>query len=100
MSQDRRTILITGAGSGFGRGAALELARRVRRGLGVPVGVLGSQVTFTPDEIFERDSVDFVVRGEPEHTVRDVARRVAAGEGLAGVEGTAEPGIYELGGPI
>jgi anaerobic magnesium-protoporphyrin IX monomethyl ester cyclase len=67
----------------------LELARRVRRGLGVPVGVLGSQVTYTPDEIFQGDSVDFVVRGEPEYTVRDVARRVAAGEGLAGVEGTS-----------
>lgn len=67
----------------------LELAGRVRRARGIPVAILGSQVTFTPAEIFERDDVDVVVRGEPEYTVRDLARRVAAGEGLEGVEGTS-----------
>ncbi|MCB9915478.1 MAG: radical SAM protein [Planctomycetes bacterium] len=67
----------------------LALARGVREALGVPVGILGSQVTYTPAEVFESGAVDFVVRGEPEHTVRDVARRVAAGEDLAGVEGTS-----------
>ena len=67
----------------------LELARRVRTGLGVPVGILGSQVTYTPDEIFQNASVDVVIRGEPEFTVRDLARRVAAGQGFAGVAGTS-----------
>lgn len=65
----------------------LALARRIRERTGAPVAILGSQVTYTPGEIFSGDNVDCVVRGEPEHTVRDLARRVAAGEGFAGVEG-------------
>lgn len=65
----------------------LALARQLRQRLRVPVAILGSQVTFTPGEIFAQDNVDCVVRGEPEHTVRDLARRVATGEGFAGVEG-------------
>jgi radical SAM superfamily enzyme YgiQ (UPF0313 family) len=65
----------------------LELSRSLRASLGVPVAMLGSQVTYTPGEIFDGDNVDCVVRGEPELTVRELARRVAAGEALAGVEG-------------
>ena len=44
-------------------------------------------MTFTPGEIFAQDNVDCVVRGEPEHTVRDLARRVREGLDFAGVEG-------------
>ena len=66
----------------------LTLARGVRAELDVPVAILGSQVTFTPGEIFAGDNVDLVVRGEPEYTVRDIARRIAAKQGLAGIEGT------------
>jgi radical SAM superfamily enzyme YgiQ (UPF0313 family) len=66
----------------------LALSRRIRGALGVPVAILGSQVTYTPGEIFEGDNVDVVVRGEPEHTLRDLARRAAADEPLRGVEGT------------
>jgi anaerobic magnesium-protoporphyrin IX monomethyl ester cyclase len=65
----------------------LLLAGRVRSQLGVPVGILGSQVTYTPDEIFEGDSVDVVVRGEPEHTVRDLVANLVAGESFEGVAG-------------
>ncbi len=65
----------------------LALARALRSRLGVPVAMLGSQVTYTPGELFERDNVDAVVRGEPEYTVRELARRVGAGEGWAGVAG-------------
>jgi anaerobic magnesium-protoporphyrin IX monomethyl ester cyclase len=70
----------------------LELARAIRSRLKIPVAILGSQVTFTPGEIFQADNVDCVVRGEPEYTVRDLARRVAAHTGdsnelFAGVEG-------------
>lgn len=65
----------------------LQLARSIRSALKVPVAILGSQVTFTPGEIFSGDNVDAVVRGEPEHTVRDLARRVAQGLGFEGVEG-------------
>ena len=65
----------------------LALARELRAKLKIPVAILGSQVTYTPGEIFTEESVDCVVRGEPEYTVRDLARRVAAGESFAGVEG-------------
>ncbi|MCH2107218.1 MAG: radical SAM protein, partial [Planctomycetes bacterium] len=65
----------------------LSLAGRIRAALGVPVGILGSQVTFTPGEIFDGDHVDAVVRGEPEYTVRDLARRAADGLDFSGVEG-------------
>lgn len=65
----------------------LALARDVRSRAGCKVAILGSQVTFTPGEIFASDNVDCVVRGEPEYTVRDLARRVASGADFAGVEG-------------
>jgi radical SAM superfamily enzyme YgiQ (UPF0313 family) len=70
----------------------LALARALRAELGVPVAILGSQVTYTPREVFENDAVDVVIRGEPEHTVRDVARRVAEKRGFDGVEGTSHKG--------
>jgi anaerobic magnesium-protoporphyrin IX monomethyl ester cyclase len=66
----------------------LRLCREVRAALGVPVAILGSQVTYTPGEIFKDDNVDVVVRGEPEYTVREIAARVAEGRNLEGVEGT------------
>ena len=65
----------------------LELARGVRSGSRVPVAILGSQVTYTPGEIFANENVDAVVRGEPEATVLELAQRVRAGDGFAGVEG-------------
>ena len=65
----------------------LALAGRVREATGARTGMLGSQVTFTPDEIFEGGRIDFVVRGEPERTVEEIARRTAAGEPIAGAAG-------------
>jgi len=65
----------------------LALAHKIKHGLGVRVGILGSQVTYTPGEIFDGDNVDAVVRGEPEYTVRDLARRVRDGRDFAGAEG-------------
>ncbi|MBI1379717.1 MAG: radical SAM protein [Planctomycetaceae bacterium] len=67
------------------------LAQRVRRALKVPVALLGSQVTYAPESIFEGGGegaeVDAIVRGEPEFTVRELVERVAAGRDLAGVAG-------------
>ena len=65
----------------------LALAGQVRRAGGMPVGVLGSQVTFATPEVFENDSVDVVVRGEPEETTRELVARLAAGEALEGLAG-------------
>ncbi|MFN0244152.1 MAG: B12-binding domain-containing radical SAM protein [Planctomycetota bacterium] len=67
----------------------LALCRAVRAKTGAPVAILGSQVTFTPGDIFAGDNVDVVVRGEPEFTVREIAERVAAKQSLEGVEGTS-----------
>lgn len=67
----------------------LALCRDVRAALHVPVAILGSQVTYTPGEVFQHENVDVVVRGEPEFTVRELAERVAAGRDLAGVAGTS-----------
>lgn len=70
----------------------LALAKRVRSACKAPVAILGSQVTYTPGEIFSGDNVDVVVRGEPEYTVRDLVRRTAQAnfdrtQGFAGVAG-------------
>lgn len=69
----------------------LALAGSVRGALGVPVAMLGSQVTFTPDEIFDQAPIDAVVRGEPEYTVLELARRVRETSGarpeFAGCDG-------------
>lgn len=67
----------------------LALAARVRRESGKPVGILGSQVTFTTPEVFEGESVDIVVRGEPEETVAEIVERLASGASLEGVAGTS-----------
>ena len=67
----------------------LALAREVREQSSAPVAILGSQVTYTPGEIFEANAVDLVVRGEPEYTLRDVAQRVASSQPLEGIEGTS-----------
>jgi len=67
----------------------LALARSVRAELSVPVAILGSQVTYTPGEIFDGHAVDVVVRGEPEYTVRDVVLALDAGKNLEGIAGTS-----------
>ena len=67
----------------------LALAKSIKDRLGVPVAMLGSQVTFTPDEIFDGEPVDVVVRGEPEFTMRDLVARLGRGESLRGVVGTS-----------
>jgi radical SAM superfamily enzyme YgiQ (UPF0313 family) len=67
----------------------LRLCREVRAEARCPVAILGSQVTYTPGEIFAHDNVDIVVRGEPEYTVRELAERVANGGSLEGVAGTS-----------
>ena len=69
----------------------LMLARKIRGELGVPVAVLGSQVTYAPEEVFARENgsgaVDCIVRGEPEYSVRELAQRVAERRSFEGVAG-------------
>ena len=65
----------------------LALANRVRSGGVGCVALLGSQVTYAPDEIFARGGVDVVVRGEPEYSVRDLVQAVGQESGFGGVGG-------------
>ena len=78
----------------------LRLCREVRAETGARVAILGSQVTYTPGEIFQDDNVDIVVRGEPEYTVRELAERVARGDGLEGVAGTSWRRASSAGGEV
>lgn len=81
----------------------LALAGRVRERAGVPVFMLGSQVTYTPDDLFANAALDGVVRGEPEYTVLEVAERIRdAGEAqpdFTGVAGStwvdADGGVHQ-----
>jgi radical SAM superfamily enzyme YgiQ (UPF0313 family) len=70
----------------------LELATQVREDTGKPVVLLGSQVTNTPEEVFTRSKVDFVVRGEPELAVRDLVRALASKSGASKANDTSANG--------
>lgn len=49
---------------------------------------LGIHPSALPDNCFELNgSIDMLVRGEPEYTVRDAALAVRSGSGLAGIQG-------------
>ena len=67
--------------------ADLALANRVRDEGVECVALLGSQVTYAPDEIFARGGVDVVVRGEPEYSVRALVQAVADKATFDGVLG-------------
>jgi len=84
-----RLVLVDSSSTSLDRD--LALAKRVRQASGAVVGMLGSQVTYAPREVFGADGVDLVVRGEPEHTARDIARRVRDGQDLIGVAGISRP---------
>ncbi|MEZ6016969.1 MAG: radical SAM protein [Planctomycetota bacterium] len=65
----------------------LALAHAARKATGAVVGMLGSQVTYAPREVFGAEGVDLVVRGEPEATARELAQRIRDGAPLIGVAG-------------
>ncbi len=67
-----------------------RLARRVRAALpGLPIWVGGPQLSLYPDECMTEPVVDLAVVGEGDETVIELLQRLAAGEELAGVPGTA-----------
>ncbi len=83
-------VLVDSSSTSLDRDLALAVA--VKRDTQAVVGMLGSQVTYAPREVFGADGVDLVVRGEPELTAREVAERVRAGRDLAGCEGISRRG--------
>ncbi|MBU0754321.1 MAG: radical SAM protein, partial [Planctomycetes bacterium] len=46
---------------------------------GVPVALLGSQVTHTPEYVLKESRIDFAVRGEPEYTLRTLVSALEQG---------------------
>jgi len=64
----------------------LALATRLEREAGTRTFLLGSQSSSTPEYAFDRSTVGFVVRGEPEATVAAFVRALDEGD-LAAVEG-------------
>ena len=67
--------------------ADLALAGQVRGAGPDCVALLGSQVTFAPDEIFAKGGVDVLVRGEPEYSARDLVSAVLGKQSLQGIAG-------------
>jgi anaerobic magnesium-protoporphyrin IX monomethyl ester cyclase len=67
------------------RRAGEELRRRLP---GIPIIVGGPQVTAFPRETLEHSSFDLGVIGDGEWSLVEIARRVEAGESLAGIPGT------------
>lgn len=69
---------------------SLEIFRRLKREVGRSIITIagGPHFTFTAEEsLLECPELDIVVRGEGEYTIRDLCRRLAAGQGLDGVAG-------------
>jgi radical SAM superfamily enzyme YgiQ (UPF0313 family) len=56
---------------------------------GVPVVLLGAQVTHTPDYVLTRSKVHFAVRGEPEYTLREVVEALHRGEDPGSIPGVS-----------
>lgn len=74
--------------------ADLRALGAIRDGLGAKSGVFGHLPTAEPAVIAARPEVDFVIRGEPELTLRDLCDRwpdVADVPGLATADGLAPP---------
>lgn len=69
--------------------ALVHLARRHAPGALLIAG--GMEATFDPARLFELAPIDLAVLGEGEAPLEEIARRMAAGEPLEGVAGTAVP---------
>lgn len=70
----------------------LPVARIMKKAAGnCRVGAIGIHVTVLPEEVLRSEpALDFVVRGEPEATVFELARRLSAGESdFRGIEGVS-----------
>ncbi|MCA9002569.1 MAG: cobalamin-dependent protein, partial [Planctomycetes bacterium] len=65
----------------------LALAREVRGKGPECVALLGSQVTYAPDDIFAQGGVDVLVRGEPEGSALALVAAVARGGDFVGQKG-------------
>jgi radical SAM superfamily enzyme YgiQ (UPF0313 family) len=58
---------------------AFNILERIKENSDIPVVMGGAHVTFIPDEALEKGA-DFVVRGEGEYAMRELVRRLMAGD--------------------
>ncbi len=65
----------------------LALAGALAEQIDAHIFCLGSHVTHAPEEVFSDTPVEAIVRGEPEHTVRDLVDAWAKGRPLSEVPG-------------
>jgi len=71
-------------------GSALEVVRAAKAAApNTPVAWGGVHATLFPDQVLDEPAVDFVVRGEGEQTLAELADALAAGSGPAGLAGVS-----------
>jgi radical SAM superfamily enzyme YgiQ (UPF0313 family) len=58
---------------------AFKILERIKENSDIPVVMGGAHVTFIPDEALEKGA-DFVVRGEGEYAMRELVRKLLAGD--------------------
>jgi len=76
---------------------ALDVSRRIKASADVPVVWGGVFPTLRTREVLSDPAVDYVVRGEGEHTFLDLARALRSGapvEGIAGVACRRDGGVF------
>jgi pyruvate-formate lyase-activating enzyme len=66
---------------------ALKWARRIKARLGVPVVLGNAHPTYNPEAVLRQDCVDYVVRGEGEETLLELAEVLEGGRRPADVLG-------------
>jgi anaerobic magnesium-protoporphyrin IX monomethyl ester cyclase len=71
--------------------ASIELDMRVGaaagKASGVPVVLLGSHVTHTPEYVLRKSHVDYAVRGEAEHTLLALVKALSEGKATDRIQG-------------
>lgn len=66
---------------------AFKLAKAIKSVMKIPVVLGGPHPTTVPLDTIQNEDVDFVVRGEGEHTMLELLRRLEKDEGFEGVGG-------------
>lgn len=63
----------------------LEIARRVKKRLSIPVVVGGSHVSAAPEQMLQDPAIDYVIRGEGERPLVELVQTLQAGGSLRSV---------------
>lgn len=83
-------LVATTSVTGSQLNSALEIVRYIKKTSPQTAVVWGGvHATLFPDQVLAESSVDFVVRGEGEQTLAELADALAAGNGAAGIAGVS-----------